>query len=74
MNATEFAKTHDCDADWIAAMGTTEVIALRRGQRGTYSGFPASVVRHDVNGMYEIRVPGGVTCVDGRYFVAEALA
>lgn len=71
MTAAEFAKTHSTDPDWVALMdaeGRTPVV-LTAGQCGTYSGFPATVVRHDRNGMYEIRVPGGVTCVSGSEFI-----
>lgn len=44
-------------------------ITLTPGQRGTYSGFAAVVVRHYSGNMYEIRVPGGLTCVDASYFI-----
>lgn len=47
-------------------------IILTPGQRGAYSGFPATVVRHYDGNMYEIRVPGGLTCVDASFFVPEA--
>ncbi len=37
-------------------------------QRGTYAGFPATVVPHYDGNMYEIRVPGGITCVSAEDF------
>lgn len=45
-------------------------IILKPGQRGTYAGFQAVVVRHYAGNMYEIRVPGGVTCVSAEHFIA----
>lgn len=36
-----------------------------KGQRVTYAGFAATVVRHYSEGMWEIKVPGGVACVSG---------
>jgi len=39
------------------------------GQRGTYNGFPAVVVRHYDGNMYEIRTPGGLTCVYAGHFI-----
>lgn len=44
-------------------------IILTPGQRGTYSGFPAVVIRHYEGDMYEIRTSGGVACVYARHFV-----
>ena len=69
MTAQEFAKTNQTDADWVAAMGDRQITALATGQRGTYSGFSATVIRHYHNGMYEIRVPGGPICVCCTAFV-----
>lgn len=71
MPAVEFAKSHSCDPDWVQAMADQgrEAVVLSPGQRGTYSGFAATVVRHYANGMYEVRVPGGVTCISGESFV-----
>ena len=46
-------------------------ILLKPGQTGTYAGFPASVVRHYDGNMYEIRVPGGVTCVSAADFIRD---
>ena len=46
-------------------------IILKPGQRGTYAGFQAVVVRHYAGNMYEIRVPGGVTCVSGTLHRSE---
>jgi hypothetical protein len=42
---------------------------LTPGQRGTYSGFPATIIRHYSGNMYEIRLPGGLICTDASYFV-----
>lgn len=47
-------------------------IVLSRGTKGTYSGFPAVIVRHYDGNMYEIRVPGGVICVDVSDFIVSA--
>ncbi len=44
-------------------------IVVAPGTRGTYSGFPATVIRHYDGNMYEIRVPGGVICADISYFI-----
>ncbi len=73
MNAKEFAKTHSTDNDWVDAMVNhgLDCVVLTPGQKGTYAGFKATVIRHYRNGMYEMRVPGGVSCVDGRDFEPE---
>lgn len=71
MNASEFAKLYHADADWIVAMGANQITPLEPGQRGTYSGFPATVLRHYHNGMYEISVPGGVICVSFDDFIPQ---
>lgn len=42
---------------------------LKPGQEGTTSGFPATVVRHYEGRMYEVRVPGGVVCIDVGDFI-----
>lgn len=42
---------------------------LVSGQRGTTSGFPATVLRHYEGSMYEVRVPGGVCCISASDFV-----
>jgi hypothetical protein len=68
MTASDFAKTYSCDADWVAAMSDTEIPVFTQGQSVTYCGFAASIVRHYANGMWEIRVPGGVTCVSFQSF------
>jgi hypothetical protein len=39
------------------------------GTRGIYAGFPATVLRHYDGNMYEVRVPGGVTCIDIKGFI-----
>ena len=44
-------------------------IVLQPGQRGTYAGFAAAVVRHYDGNMYEIRVPGGLVCVSASDFI-----
>ena len=41
------------------------------GQKVTYEGFEAVIVRHYYEGMWEIRVPGGLTCVSGAYIVPQ---
>lgn len=46
-------------------------IILQPGQSGTYSGFPARVSRHYDGNMYEITVPGGLTCVDAHDFIPD---
>jgi hypothetical protein len=71
MNAADFAKTHKCDADWIVAMGDREVKALRPGQAGTTSGFRATVIGHSINGMFDVRVPGGVCCISESDFTPD---
>lgn len=70
MTLEEFSKTHATDRDWVAIMAAEgrEPIVLTPGQAGTCHGFPATVVSHYHNGMYEIRVPGGVTCVSASDF------
>ena len=40
------------------------------GQRVRYAGFPATIVRHYFEGMWEIRTPGGVACVSGSHIEA----
>lgn len=42
-----------------------------QGTKGTYSGFRAVFVRHYHGNMIEIRVPGGLICVDMSEFIAE---
>lgn len=44
---------------------------LAPGQRGTTSGFSATVLRHYAGSMYEVRVPGGVCCIDASEFVPQ---
>lgn len=44
---------------------------LKQGDKGTYGGFRAVVVRHYSGNMYEIKLPGGVACVDAYYFQKE---
>ncbi|WP_342133489.1 hypothetical protein [Hydrogenophaga sp. OTU3427] len=67
----EFVKTHRCDADWIKAVKANggKVIALVKGQEGTTSGVPATVQSHYCNGMYEVRVSGGLKCISATDFV-----
>lgn len=38
---------------------------FQQGEAVMYGEFKASIVRHYSEGMWEIRVPGGVTCVSG---------
>jgi hypothetical protein len=51
--------------------GKSSLTHLHPGQRGTTSGFPATVIRHYSDGMYEVRVPGGVTCIPASDFIPE---
>lgn len=44
---------------------------LTPGQTGTTSGFPATVVRQYDGSMYEVRVPGGLVCIDQSDFIAD---
>jgi hypothetical protein len=44
-------------------------IVVAPGTRGTYSGFAATVIRHYDGNMYEVRVPGGVICMDIADFI-----
>jgi hypothetical protein len=50
-------------------MENKTLTALVPGQRGTTSGFPAVVVRHYDGNMYEVRVPGGLCCIDAADFI-----
>jgi hypothetical protein len=61
MKAIEFAKSHDCDKDWIDAMGDREINDLPRGTKVIYSGYQATVKRHYVNGLFEIMLDSGLT-------------
>lgn len=38
---------------------------FKQGEKVAYGEFEASIVRHYSEGMWEIRLPGGVTCVSG---------
>lgn len=40
------------------------------GQAVIYAGFRGSIVRHYLEGMWEVRLPGGVACVSGADLVA----
>lgn len=42
---------------------------IKQGTVGTYSGFRAVFVRHVEGNMVEVRVPGGVVCVDMSHFI-----
>ena len=42
---------------------------FKQGQRVMYGEFAASIVRHYYEGMWEIRLPGGVACVSGSHLV-----
>jgi hypothetical protein len=44
-------------------------VIYARGIRGTYGGFPATIMQHYDGDMYEIRLPGGVVCVDVKDFI-----
>ena len=41
------------------------------GQAVTYGEFPATIVRHYHEGMWEIRLPGGLACVTGADILAR---
>ena len=71
ISAQEFARTHSCDQDWLALMAGEQVPTWKPGQRGTYSGFPATIRRHYQNGMWEVRVPGGEVCISASNFIPE---
>lgn len=43
---------------------------FKPGQHVKYGEFDAVIVRHYHEGMWEIRVPGGVTCVSGADLIA----
>lgn len=47
-------------------------IIVAPGTHGMIDGFRAVVVRHYDGNMYEIRLPGGVTCQDVSYFKPDA--
>ena len=49
-----------------------QTIYLTAGQKGSYSGFAATVVRHYSGNMYEVKVPGGLTVIDAADFVVAA--
>lgn len=49
--------------------GSTRTIVLLPGQRGTMSGYEATVLRHYSGDMYEFRLPGGVACTDACDFI-----
>lgn len=63
ITATEFAKSHTTDADWVAAMGDKKITAWKQGDKVTSIGYAGTIVRHYHNGMFEVRLPGGVACV-----------
>lgn len=44
---------------------------LNPGQTGTTSGYPAKVIRRYSEGMYEVRVPGGLVCIPAEDFVPD---
>jgi hypothetical protein len=39
------------------------------GQAVTYSGFRGTIVRHYADGMWEVRLQGGITCVSGAHII-----
>lgn len=47
------------------------IMKYTQGTKGIYSGFRAVFVRHYHGNMIEIRVPGGLVCVDASEFIAE---
>ncbi len=48
-------------------------IIVAAGTRGTTSGFPATVLRHYHGNMYEIKVPGGIVCIDIKDFIPSSI-
>ncbi|NGX96332.1 MAG: hypothetical protein G4V63_14280 [Candidatus Afipia apatlaquensis] len=42
---------------------------FKAGQHITYSGFAGTIVRHYHEGMWEVRLPGGVSCVSGAHII-----
>ena len=44
-------------------------VVYARGTIGTYAGFRAVFIRHYSGNMVELRVPGGVVCVDVSDFI-----
>lgn len=44
---------------------------FKPGQQVTYGEFQATVIRHYHEGMWEIRVPGGITCVSAADLIAK---
>lgn len=68
VSAAEFAKSHRCDSDWVSAMGNRLVPVLYAGLSGTTSGYEATILGHYSNGMYDVRLPGGVKCIGASEF------
>lgn len=48
-----------------------DVSLVAPGTEGKLNGYPATVVNYYGDGMYEIRLPGGVVCVDISRFTAK---
>lgn len=46
-------------------------IILIPGQKGTTSGFKATVVRHYFENMYEVQLRSGLKCIDASEFIPE---
>jgi len=46
-------------------------IVLAPGTKGIYSGFECTVLSHYDGNMYEIRVPGGITCVSAHDIIVK---
>ena len=40
-----------------------------KGQAVIYSGFRGTIVRHYSEGMWEVRLPGGIVCVSGAHLI-----
>lgn len=49
-------------------------IQLNKGDKGNYAGFPITVKGHYDGNMYEIYVPGGLTCVSAEHITITAKA
>jgi phosphohistidine swiveling domain-containing protein len=67
VTAAKFAETHSTDEDFVEAMNKAgmEACIFTSGESVIYSRYNGTVVSYYHNGMYNVRVPGGVITVDG---------
>ena len=76
MDGVSFTHRHE-PANGLMAEGNemadkVDVLALvAPGTEGMLHGYPATVIRHYGEGMYEFRMPRGEVCVDISYFTAK---